>query len=236
VLVQETGFSDCLETGRGLLAFRTPEEALAGIGAKGDINRFRFFHPIQTIYIPFFLLLVLFGPSYHDLKTQVQLRMAEVKVAPLFVSNLALDGARLRHPFTLFHAADLLQEVCHAAAVRNEHIWLDRPGAGPVAETGTQSHRDEPAPRHQADEFSEESQVPGIPEREPVQGELDPPTEMLTALIQRPVAHGLKMTLLACLVQALDFLTKLAARPDHQGSSPDLRHRTNVPFLPCRSS
>jgi hypothetical protein len=31
VLVQETGFSDWLETGRGVLAFRTPEEALAGI-------------------------------------------------------------------------------------------------------------------------------------------------------------------------------------------------------------
>jgi hypothetical protein len=41
VLVQETGFSDWLETGCGIVPFRTPDEALAGIE---DINGRYAFH------------------------------------------------------------------------------------------------------------------------------------------------------------------------------------------------
>jgi hypothetical protein len=41
VLVQETGFSDWLDTGSGVIAFKTPEEALRGVE---EINRRYDFH------------------------------------------------------------------------------------------------------------------------------------------------------------------------------------------------
>jgi hypothetical protein len=41
VVVQDTGFSDWLETGSGVMAFNTPDEAVAGIE---EINRRYDFH------------------------------------------------------------------------------------------------------------------------------------------------------------------------------------------------
>jgi hypothetical protein len=74
-----------------------------------------------------FLLLAAFCGFHRNLKTQVQLRMTQVKVAPLLISYPPLDEAWLLHSFPHVNAADLLQQVFHSAAASNQGIWLDRP-------------------------------------------------------------------------------------------------------------
>jgi hypothetical protein len=125
---------------------------------------------------------------------------------------------------------DLLQQVFHSAAVSNQGVWLDSRGGWRIVKSRTQGHRQEPAPRHKADNSPDEPIVPRIPEWKTVKGKLDPPAELLTALIQGPLPACPKTPLPACLVQALDFVAQIADRPYRQESSPECGHGSDVPF------
>ena len=61
-----------------------------------------------------------FVDSNHDLITQVQLRMTQVEVTPLVVTDPAFDGAWLLHPFPILNAPDLSQEIFHPVSVSNK--------------------------------------------------------------------------------------------------------------------
>jgi hypothetical protein len=116
----------------------------------------------------------------------------------------------LRHAFPILDAADLLQEIGYSLTIGDRSGWLDYLGARWIQEARTQCHFDQPMPRHQAHESAQQSIAPRILEGKAVEGELDPPTEMLTTLIQRPVAPSFKIPLLACGVQPFDLLAKIS--------------------------
>ena len=95
----------------------------------------------------------------------------------------AFHGTRLRHAFPILDAADLFQEIGYSLTIGDRSGWLDCLGARWIQEARAQCHFDQPVPRHQAHESAQQSIAPGILEGKAVEGELDPPTEMLTTLI-----------------------------------------------------